>query len=222
MPKITDRLAPDWAYWLNMASVSLDDAVYLSLQIDPRIKKDRKFSQARGITKEDASQLKGREKPFIDRFKQAESAVIQRTLASNCSNIPVPLNRSLIKVTLANFVSWVAGLTNPWDLSKELSSPHAPGLKTKEDPREIASFERMLLAIALARFSFDPFAKRNGTAKDIHLETKKFGLEVSESNIRQKLADLSAKYIDENVKEKIERNRLVKQSSAGKSKTTKR
>ena len=222
MPKTTDRLAPDWGHWLNMATVSLYEAVYLSLNIDPRIEKAGGFRQSRGITRVDDIQLKKRGKPYEDRFKQAESAIVQRTLVSNYFNAPMPLDRSLIQVSLPNFVSWVAGLTNPWDLSNELVSLHAMGLKTEEDPRLIASFEKILLALAISHFNFDPFAKKNGAARDIHLETKKLGLEVSVSNIRKKIANASAEHIDETVKKKIELNQSIGPSSKSMSKTSKR
>lgn len=214
------EIAPNWEHWLNMSEVTAKEFVLLSLNVEPKIFPNH--SSAKRFDSKSKSQIdevKQRLGPYQPRLEELISALRSQSSKSNFGNaiyrIP-PGDESLVALPLANCLTWLAALPCPWTVPERLASftketariPHAPEPKAdSHDPRLIASFERILLSLALSKFGFDPDKRKNNTAKDIHLETKKYGLEVSEGSIREKLRKASASHVDRKVRDRIRLNR---------------
>lgn len=214
------EIAPNWEHWLNMSEVTAREFVILSLNVEPKIVSNH--SSAKRFDSQSKSQIdevKQRLGPYQPRLEELISALRSQSSKSNFGNaiyrIP-PGDESLVALPLASCLTWVAALTCPWTVPERLASlaketakiPHAPQAKDHpDDLRLVRTFERILLSVALSHFGFDPDKSKNNAAKDIHLETKKYGLEVSVATIRQKLKNAAETLVDQKVREKIQRNR---------------
>lgn len=214
------EIAPNWEHWLNMSEVTAKEFVLLSLNVEPKLFPNH--SSAKRFDSQSKSQIdevKQRLGPYQPRLEELISALRSQSSKSNFGNaiyrIP-PGDESLVALPLAKCLAWVAALPCPWTVPEQLASlneetrkiPDAPHSKDHtDDLRVIRSFERILLSVALSHFGFDPDKSKNNTARDIHLETKKYGLEVSVGTIRQKLKNASQILVDQKVREKIHRNR---------------
>lgn len=194
MPKAADRLAPDWDHWLNMASVTVDEAIFLSLNVDPRIKSVRNLASKKGLTESDGLKLKERLAPYTDRLSQVESALVARVLPSFIRHAPLPLDRSKIQVGLQDFIKWVKTLTINWDLPAELESLINAKLPTRDSPREIASYQKILVALVVKQYNYDPSDEKSPVTSQIRGRLEAVGLSLDDETIRKCLKN-SARHL---------------------------
>ena len=213
------EIEPDWEHWLNMSEVKAREFILLSLNIEPQLFPNHSPTGRLAIRSKQLEEVKRRSGSFQTRLDQLISAVESQSSKSIFCNaiyrIP-PGDKSLVTLHLTDCLTWAATLPRPWSVPEQLASlaeetrkiRDSPGAKElPDDPRLIKSFERILLSLAFSHFGFDPDKGKNNAAKDIHLETKKYGLEVSVATIRQKLKNATENLVDQRVREKIQRNR---------------
>lgn len=194
MPKAADRLAPDWKHWLNMATVTVDEAIFLSLNVDPRIKSVRDFSSKKGLTKLDGLNLKERLSPYADRLNQVEAALLARVLPSLIQYAPIPLDRSKIPLGLQSFIVWVKNLPTSWGLPAELEGLMNAKLPTRDSPREIASYQKILIALVVKHYKYDPAHEKSPVTSQIRGRLEAVGLSLDDETIRKCLKN-SARHL---------------------------
>ena len=195
MPKTTDRLAPDWCHWLNMASVTVDEAIFLSLNVDPRIKSVRDFASKKGLTRTDELKLQERLAPYTDRLNQVGSALVARNLISLVQNSPLPLDRSQTPIQLQTFIKWVASLPIDWKLPTDLESLMEVRPPARDNPRELASYQKILIALVIKHYSYDPNDEKSPVTHHIRSRLADVGLSLGDDTIRKCLKS-SARLLD--------------------------
>jgi len=194
MPKTTDRLAPDWGHWLNMASVTVDEAIHLTLNVDPRINTVKEFASSRGLTRVDGPNLKARLAPYADRLNQSESAFFARHLLPVTQSAPLPLDRSRIRIELQSFIKWVTTLTSRWDLPTELESLGSTKPPSRDNPREIASYQKILIALVVKHYSYDPSDQKSTVTSRVRDRLNELDLFLDDETIRKCLKN-SARHL---------------------------
>jgi len=194
MPKTTDRLAPDWGHWLNMASVTVDEAIYLTLNVDPRIKSARDFAAKKGLTRTDGLKLKERLAPYTDRLNQVGSALVARNLSSLIQNSPLPSDRSQTPIQLQTFIKWAASLPINWKLPTDLESIMEVGPPARDNPKEISSYQKILAALAKKHYKYDPADEKSPVTSLIRGRLEDIGQTMDDGTIRKCLKN-SARYL---------------------------
>jgi hypothetical protein len=193
MPKTADRLAPDWGHWLNMASVTVDEAIYLSLNVDPRIKSVRDFASKKGLTRTDELKLQERLAPYTDRLNQVGSALVARNLISLIQNSPLPLDRSQTPIQLQTFIKWVASLPIDWKLPTDLESLMEVRPPARDNPKEISSYQKILMALVKKHYKYDPADEKSPVTSQIRGRLEDIGQSMDDETIRKCLRN-SARY----------------------------
>lgn len=185
MPKTADRVAPDWSHWLNMTTMSIEDAVNLSLNIDPRIVTEKGFQFARGLKNEHSMEIQERLRPYRTRLQQVEAALAARTLASNFGSQPIPLDRSQIRIELQNFIEWVTTLPIKWELPTEMESLISSKAPRKDNPKELTSYQKILIALIVKHYQYDPADEKSPVTSQIRRRLEDIGLSLDEETIRK-------------------------------------
>lgn len=187
MPEAADRLAPDWKHWLNMASVTVQEACMLTLNLEPRLSNNA-FAKQMKLASEEVKEVTNRLLGLNDRLAEMERAVrSQQLISTNLGSIPA--NPRLITVSLLQVLQWIDQLAEPWAFPIEMNKLLNKKTRTKpDDPREIESYQRLLIALVFDKYSYDPDGS-NALPKMLELKLKACGLKLGNDTIRKCLKD---------------------------------
>jgi hypothetical protein len=109
---------PGWRHWLNLAEVPLDDAICLSLDVEPTIlqQPDERYIRADAAQTFETFRLH-----FISRRNAAQSHI-------RASNLPASYDRrkETYLVRLMEFRQWGESLPAPFDFPEEFPKSPAP------------------------------------------------------------------------------------------------
>lgn len=178
------RYKPDWAYWANLAAVDVMDAVYLSLNIDPK---------AARANQDTAKTLPG----VKDRFAIALSNISARSLPSYMTEADRYEERDVgTAVKLPEFRAWGESLQYPFTFPDEFSKATvesvAPAAGIQAQEKQLGSRQRNnLLRIIRALDAMNPKPlPQTGYAESVRAKLEELGLTaVSDDTIRKVIED---------------------------------
>ena len=175
MPRQPKERKPNWHEWLNIPTVSVEEAVALSCDIDP--KKVQRTTRPIGR----AFILESDE--FLSRLHMAErNAVPGGALGGwgkKWGNGP-----------LREFLSWARTLG--WKMPAELegiASAEQEPPKQALGEKERLTFQKLILGLALGGYRYDPKAKRSPVVAEICRDLADFAIKVDEDTVRNKLKE---------------------------------
>jgi len=197
------EVAPDWEYWLNMSEVKARDFVFLSLNVEPRLF-PIKSSAARIDYRlrpqiEEATLRAESFKPRLEQLISAVESKSSKSLFGNAIYRLPPGDKSLVTLELASCLRWASSLPRPWalpgDLSVLIANPAVEsGAAVKESPREILSYQKILIALVVKHYEYDPSAERSNVPAKIKARLSAVGLHLDDDTIRKCLKN-SARHI---------------------------
>jgi hypothetical protein len=189
----------DLTYWTSFASVSLNDLVFLSLGREPRKASYLAACETYGRSDEGDTVLYFLE----DRLE----------LVANAMGLDPEDHKA--KVELKAFFDWVEETKLPIDHKFHLAlrnrfrpealsattevqeQPSSGGTKdTKFDPRERSSFLKLITAMAMDVYGYDPTAARSPIPKEIEDIALRLGLQITADTIRKILRE-GSQYLPE-------------------------
>lgn len=189
MMKKRNELEPDWSHWLNMAKISPHEAILLSLNVEPRLINDKRPQPRIALTLDQRKDLHLSQASREERREQLFSAISARTIKSNYDLAPLPLDLSVVRIGLTEFVNWVTHLPRPWKLPRELKNLEVVRMNDVQDKRELKSYQKLLIALAIHHYQYDPTARRSTVTAKIHRLLKNNALSLSEETIRNCLKE---------------------------------
>jgi hypothetical protein len=189
MMKKRNELEPDWSHWLNMAKISPHEAILLSLNVEPRLINDKRPQPRIALTLDQRKDLHLSQASREERREQLFSAISARTIKSNYDLAPLPLDLSVVRIGLTEFVNWVTHLPRPWKLPRELKNLEVVRVNDVQDKRELKSYQKLLIALAIHHYQYDPTARRSTVTAKIHRLLKNNALSLSEETIRNCLKE---------------------------------
>lgn len=185
---------PDWEYWWNLANVTLDEAVCLSLNLDPH--------QCLGSTNNQSRSIKlmlARAKFYSRRDIAANNARAGTLLTSGVG---------ACRVSLPDFSKWATGLRPPWELPesfhlavkahKPSMRPEIPDLLPLDESqptppeycgdglgtRQKKTYLGIIGALLKDGYAMDIHARKLSGVSDLLVELEKQGVRISDKTLR--------------------------------------
>lgn len=189
-----NELLADTDHWSKAAFLTLDEAFWLSVGLAP----DRQFTKA--IAPE--TQGGARSNPVADYLRQ-RLVLFKRALDPHGYDrqfSPDQILDWVERVELDVHPSFPEMLRvmiarSPIVATVEASSPAANGpVQEKAESRERISMAKLIVAMAIREYGYDPDAKRSPIPKELHELTASLGIEVTDDTIRKYLK-LGARYL---------------------------
>jgi hypothetical protein len=196
------ELLADTDHWAKAAFLTMDEAFWLSVGLAP----ERQFTDA--IANE--VQRRARKNPVADYLRQ-------RTVLFKRALDPYGHNRELSPDRILDWIERVELDVHPsfpemlrvMIARAPTKAPVATGSSVenattseKAESRERISMAKLIVAMAIREYGYDPDAKRGPIPKEIHDLTVSLGIEVTDDTIRKYLK-LGARYLPENWKPEI-------------------
>ena len=205
MPKTADRLAPDWGHWLNMASVTAQEACMLTLNLEPRLS-NKAFAKQMRLASEEVREVTNRLRGLNDRLAEMERAVrSQQLISTNIGSIPA--DPRLITVSLRQVLKWIDQLAEPWSFPTQMNKLQGKKTRAKpDDPREIESYQRLFIALVFDKYNYDPDGS-NALPKTLESKLKACGLKLGNHTIRKCLKE-SAELLSAEKLKKLKEKKL--------------
>lgn len=197
------EVAPDWEHWLNMSEVRARDFVLLSLNVEPRlfpVKSSAVRIDYRLRPQMEEATLRAESfKPRLEQLISAVESKSSKSLFGNAIYRLPPGDKSLVTVELASCLRWAASLPRPWTLPGDLSALIAnpageSGAALKESPRELLSYQKILIALVMKHYEYDPNKERSNVTAKIKARLSAVGLHLDDDTIRKCLRN-SARHI---------------------------
>lgn len=180
-----DRTFAKYDYWGKAAYLSMDEALWLSVGLEPLKEFERVL--------EGQSTRAGKIDPVVEHMK-AQRELLRRSFGYGQ------------KVKAQSMLSWinsvghdvhpgfrrmletVVGRTSvtPAAVMEAVASPASIEAK-RIDPRERLSMAKLLVAVAIDAYGFDPKAKRSPIPKELEGIAARLGLEITDDTIRSYL-----------------------------------
>jgi hypothetical protein len=180
-----DRTFARYDYWGKAAYLSMDEALWLSVGLEPL----KEFASAI----EGQSSRAGKADPVVEHMK-AERELLRRSLGIgqklNAHSILTWINsvghdvhpgfRRMLETVVRRTAAAPSAVTEAVVLS--------PSAEVKRiDPRERQSMAKLLVTIAIDAYGFDPKAKRSPIPKELEGIAARLGLEITDDTIRSYL-----------------------------------
>ncbi|MBT0958665.1 hypothetical protein IV417_14845 [Alphaproteobacteria bacterium KMM 3653] len=173
----------DFDYWARMPSLSLSEAVSLSVGVEPK--------HLKKWLEDDEEVLELIAEPLVFAKRRSEQFKRQFGIVSERKKIPCKLLVAWIKsVDLEVHSVALEKLERFHSSPAEQSSP-----SKRPDKRELDSVAMLFTAMAIEQFGYVPTAKRGTTVKDIQDLAASLGITMSDDTIRHYLR-LGASFID--------------------------
>ena len=188
-------LMADFDYWSNMASFKLDEITLLSLGLEPT----EYFRERLNPDK-----LKRKKTCPADEFAMRRFEVFRRKFAHGNMRATV-FPRELVEWFRAvkldthpgfqRMIDTIASREEIKFAEKTSSSEEAkPDLGRAPEGREVASLAKLLTAIAMEEYGYDPTSRRSPIPREIQDISDRHGLSVSQDTIRKYL-QTGARYL---------------------------
>ncbi|WP_417263925.1 hypothetical protein [Celeribacter sp.] len=190
---------PDYHYWGMRDQVSVSEFVWLSIGLEPDEQLERYFSQ---------SEPRSRNKNAIVK-KEAQRRIKLVNSASNLRSLPMTTIRTdiakewLDQVPLDVPKGFAEALRQSWERLRsenqkfDSAEPQKADDIRKPDPREMRTMAKLVTAIAIDAYGYDPSANRSPIPKEIEGITDELGLGVSSETVLKYLR-MGANLIDKN------------------------
>jgi len=165
---------PNWHEWLNIPTVSVEEAVALSCDIDPN-KVER---TARPIGRASILESEG----FMTRLRMA-----LRNLEPGGA---LEGWRRTGRGRLHEFASWAG--KHGWSMPKELAALVVVEPEPREEQlgeKERLTFLKLVLGMAVAGYEYDPKSKRSDTVAKICQDLDTLKIQVDPDTVRKKLRE---------------------------------
>lgn len=194
LPFEGDASLADFDYWSKAAYYTLDEALWLSVGLQPTDRFDARILHSAGQRKtvDAASKFLIKRRELFVRELQSGSITRKQTSAT--------LFEWIQRVDLEVHPGFKRMLEKTLERSSkalvqnESNSANTDEYKGKFEAREKVSLSKMLLAIAITEYGYDPEARRSPIPKEMQDLAAQLGLEISQDTIRQYL-QMGAKYL---------------------------
>ena len=193
----------DFDYWSRMAYLSLDEALWLSAGLQPLEQFQNALSRydpKRQGADQVAVFLTARRELFRREFEPYGGSRTHRpkTILDWVNRVDLPVHPGFARM-LSGMVKRSAAAGDP-----EVEAPNGkPNGEGKFDAREKTSLAKLLVAIVITEYGYDPSDRRSPIPKEIEGITARLGLEVSQDTIR-KFLQLGANHLPEGWKPNID------------------